>query len=129
MPPAPTITIDDQTWQIKIAAGVGLNSDEPTLTQILTALRGWKTHTPLQDISCKRDAQNLTDYAYKFKAIDGRKFNQVLRRNQDGTWAMSFTSQGDFWRSSELEPHRTVREKLCALIDQFGVSTFEVSWA
>lgn len=87
------------------------------LLDLITAVQEFNTQVPLQKIQFKYDSGD--DYSYTIIASDGRQWSQVIRFDEMDDPGQSFDVT-DFWRITEFKYHRTVRDLIISLHQEFS---------
>ena len=110
-------------------AGNGVPTNSQDARDFLDAIAALNAAIALEKFDLQRDAVDLELYSYEFKAIDGRRWKQMVRVPSSGAVeSMSFDTVGDMWTKPEFVPHRDVRDRTVALIRVYGCYEIKCRW-
>ena len=85
----------------------------------------FNSNVPLASIKVEGDIGS--EYEYGFIAKDGRTWSQVLNMSDPKDPAMTFDVP-DGWKLSEFEFHRNIRLRIIAIINEFEMKEFTVTF-
>ena len=118
------VKFEDNNKKVEIECPTDLLIANFKIAALLEACDNLDASIPLKEVKVKQQV-NPIEFKYTFEANDGRKWSQILRKNA-GYIDMNF-SVTDYWRLTEFEKHRPVRDAITQLLD-IGVIGVDVNW-
>jgi len=101
--------------------------DNEHFSLLVQSLRRLDEDVPLASFNVEETDPVQHSYSYEFVAKDGREWKQEMHISTTDP-DMSFDVD-DFWKLSEFQYHRPIRDVVVYLVYYYGVTEIKVTWA
>ena len=121
----PKTTISNDLTSFAAKWNTEVDTGNPDLQELFRRVHVFGRAVPLYSLSLKQyQGPNSGLYTYEFEATDGRKWSQRINPSF-GTMNFDVT---DYWKVSEFETHRAVRDKIIFCVQRLELYDLDVTW-
>jgi len=112
--------------KLEVKCNVKVRIDDPALKDLLASARNFYKAVAVRKIEFKTRQDG--DFDYEIVAVDGRRWAQVMKITGSTDAPMNF-DVSDFWRVTEFERHRAVRDNIVYIAVAYGLVELKLEWS
>ena len=117
------LDIKEVAFNLKIKPAMSVA--DARVVAFLAHLNSFNNSNPIASMSCNLDSAPFYDYSFSLK--DGRALTQRLKVDGIANATISLQTD-DFWRSSELIEHGSLRDRVINLIELAGLTKLTLNY-